>query len=158
MEPHFAAPVPPDMPLMVKWSALPFTTPGNVELRRRDTFCGVWKKRKGRKCNKWRLTCPNLKRKYKTRLYPSKVTLRLETSHEFLQFDNNMIVGLLKDPSGLQFSMAFSPHPGRGHTWGDNPNADTCHQLHRDARRGVGVLQVLHVGRFTGREPLPWEP
>mmetsp|Transcript_70126 Transcript_70126/g.168090 ORF Transcript_70126/g.168090 Transcript_70126/m.168090 type:complete len:259 (+) Transcript_70126:974-1750(+) len=27
MEPHLAAPVPPDMPEIVKWSALPFTTP-----------------------------------------------------------------------------------------------------------------------------------
>ena len=27
IEPHLAAPVPPDMPLIVKWSALPFTTP-----------------------------------------------------------------------------------------------------------------------------------
>ena len=31
MEPHLAAPVPPDIPLMVRWSALPFTTPGAQE-------------------------------------------------------------------------------------------------------------------------------
>lgn len=48
MEPHFAAPVPPDMPLMVKWSALPFTTPGNVEV---ETFrFALELKRKGKKC------------------------------------------------------------------------------------------------------------
>ena len=56
MEPHFAAPVPPDMPLMVKWSAFPFTTPGNEMLRQRFPVlvgCKV-----GRKCPCF--TCPNL--------------------------------------------------------------------------------------------------
>ncbi len=146
MEPHFAAPVPPDMPLMVKWSAFPFTTPGNEMLRQRFPVlvgCKV-----GRKCPCF--TCPNLvpfassqwsnESKENTRPdYPSKVTVRLETSYEFLH-DNNMIVGLLRDHH-LQFH--GSPHQAVG-TWSDYPNADTCHQLHGDSRRGVGVLQVLH--------------
>lgn len=139
MEPHFAAPVPPDMPLMVRWSALPFTTPGNVGTTTLGRLVETHLPKSKTKIQDQTLP----KYKFQSVLRPPMIFSNLITTHDCWS------------PTVSNFPWHSYPTPGRGQTWGDNPNADTCHQLHRDARRGVGVLQVLHVGETPG-EPLAW--